>query len=327
MTQPPASGRGPGEEPARDSGLPGDGAAAPGESPPAGKQSARESAPAGGVAARGSGPEAADGQPDPRLAGFAEGGPGDTCRPSAGLADRDETGHGTGGSAQRDPAGHGSSTRPDDEVNLRPGNGGHGTRGGDGSTSDGGGAGSTSDGDGSTSGGPGGSPGGPAAAPVLPALTARANLTLPLATLLGMADRPGAAHGLGPLDPALVHDLAAAASSPHSQWCLTITDGHGAAVAHGCAKPARTRENRPASRDGPAAWAFTPRDDPGPPGGYGTWTITLPGGQDFTVKLQPIPVTDCDHRHESHGYQPNDTLRPAGTSGPPPAGEPTRKGQ
>jgi hypothetical protein len=151
-------------------------------------------------------------------------------------------------------------------------------------------------------------------APVLPALTARANLTLPLATMLGLAERPGAAHGLGPLDPALVRDLAAtAAGSPHSQWCITITDTNGVAVAHGCAKPARTKKNRagppPASRDGPARWTFTPRDDPGPPGGYGTWTLTLPGGRDLTVKLEPIPVTDCDHRHESRGYQPSDTLR------------------
>jgi hypothetical protein len=35
----------------------------------------------------------------------------------------------------------------------------------------------------------------------------------------------------------------------------------------------------------------------------------MPGGQQYTVKLGPIPLTDCDHRHESHAYQPNDTLR------------------
>jgi hypothetical protein len=154
-----------------------------------------------------------------------------------------------------------------------------------------------------------------AADPVLPALAARANLTLPLATLLGMAERPGAGHALGPLDPALVRDLAATASnSPTSEWCLTITDGEGVAVAHGCARPARTKKTSPppASRDGPPGptpWALTPRDEPGPPGGYGTWTLTLPGGRDFTVKLLAVPVTDCDHRHESHGYQPSDTLR------------------
>ena len=128
--------------------------------------------------------------------------------------------------------------------------------------------------------------------------------------MLGLAERPGAGHGLGPLDPALVRDLAATVvGSPYSQWCLTITDTNGVAVAHGCAKPARTKKNRPASRDGPARWAFTRRGDPGPPGGYGTWTLTLPGGRELTVKLEPIPVHDCDHRHESRGYQPNDTLR------------------
>ena len=54
MTQPPTSGRGPGEEPARDSGSPGGSAAAPGR--------------------------------DPRRAGFAHDGPGDTCPPGPELA-------------------------------------------------------------------------------------------------------------------------------------------------------------------------------------------------------------------------------------------------
>jgi len=184
-------------------------------------------------------------------------------------------------------AGDGSGgTRPGDAGDAGAGDGGRDTSASDVSTSDDDGAGSASAGagDGSTSdrdraGGSAGAgsttsdPGGLAPAPVLPALTARSNLTLPLATLLGLADRPGASHGLGPLDPALVRDLAAtAANSPHSEWCTTITDASGVAVAHGCARPARTKKNRAASRDGPPRWAFTPRDDPGPPGGYGTWT-------------------------------------------------------
>jgi hypothetical protein len=179
--------------------------------------------------------------------------------------------------------------------------------------------------DGPEDGGPGGGPddrpapdsgSGPAAgqpAPVPSAgLAARANLTFPLATLLGLADRPGEGHGLGPLDPDLARRLAAAAAqSPHSQWCITVTDPHGYAIGHGCAKPARkTRQAKPpptSSRDGP--WALTREDDPGPPDGYGTWTLTLPGGRQLTVNLEPVPLTDCDHRHESHAYQPNDTLR------------------
>ena len=144
-----------------------------------------------------------------------------------------------------------------------------------------------------------------------PALAAWSNLTLPLATLLGMAERPGAGHGLGPLDPALVRDLAAvAARSPHSQWCVTITDANGYAIGHGCCKTVRSKRAKspPANgRDGP--WTFTRQDDPGPPDGYGTWNLAFPDGRQFTVKLGPIPVTDCDHRHESHAYEPGDTLR------------------
>jgi hypothetical protein len=157
------------------------------------------------------------------------------------------------------------------------------------------------------------SPAGSCPAGTEPALPARSHLTLPLATLLGLAGRPGEGHGLGPLDPALVRDLAAAAArSPRTTWCLTITDQNGRAIAHGCARPVRKKRKQgrprgPGARDGP--WALTRHDDPGPPGGYGTWTLTLPTGQDLTIKLGPIPVSDCDHRHESRGYQPSDNLR------------------
>jgi hypothetical protein len=147
-------------------------------------------------------------------------------------------------------------------------------------------------------------------------LAASINLTIPLATLLGQGRRPGLGHGLGPIDPALARELAAAAArSPHSTWCVTVTDSDGVAIGHGCARPARKRRGKPpprrGSRDGlPAGTAaFSPRDDPGPPGGYGTWTLTLPGGQDMDVSLLPIPVTDCDHRYESHSYHPSDLLR------------------
>ncbi|HXC83183.1 MAG TPA: hypothetical protein VNV62_15150, partial [Trebonia sp.] len=116
-------------------------------------------------------------------------------------------------------------------------------------------------------------------------------------------------------DPKLARDLAAAAArSPHSTWCVTVTNADGVAIGHGCARPARKRKGKPppgGGRDGPPMGrpAFTPRDDPGPPGGYGTWTLTLPNGRELDVALLPIPVTDCDHRYESPGYQPSDLLR------------------
>ena len=184
------------------------------------------------------------------------------------------------------------------------------------------------------------------------------DLVLPLATLLGLAERPGESHGLGPLDPALCRQLAAAAAgSPRTRLCVTVTDADGIAIGHGCAKPPRNAKTkppgpaatRPANRGpgtraglalpaqvnltitaarlaelaaaGPPGTAAAPRPPgpppgrspapatPGPPGGYGTWTLTLPDGRQLTVALEPMPTFECDHRHESHAYQPNDTLR------------------
>jgi hypothetical protein len=75
-----------------------------------------------------------------------------------------------------------------------------------------------------------------------PAINARVNLTLPLITQMGLAERPGEAHGLGSLDPALVRQLAeAAARSPGSEFCITITDENGYAIGHGCCRPAKGR--------------------------------------------------------------------------------------
>ncbi len=78
-----------------------------------------------------------------------------------------------------------------------------------------------------------------AAAPAAPIrLAARINLTIPLATLLGLADHPGEAIGFGPVDAALARDLAAqAADHPGTTWCVTVTDPDGHPVAHGCARP------------------------------------------------------------------------------------------
>ena len=156
-------------------------------------------------------------------------------------------------------------------------------------------------------------------------LAANSMLTIPLTTLLGMTANPGEAHGFGALDPDLARQFAAAAArDPRSTWCVTVTDEHGHAIGHGCAKPAR-RTRKPGqdaaagnrgspgktsqngSRDGPFL-TFKPTGQPGPPGGYGSWRLTI-AGREYIVKLVTIPVTSCDHRLESAGYQPSDLLR------------------
>ena len=147
----------------------------------------------------------------------------------------------------------------------------------------------------------------------------RLHLTVPLATLLGLADRPGEIPGLGPVDPWLARDLArAAAANPKTTWCLSVTDGQGHVIGHGCARAApanrnkqpggRPRPRAPEGRDPPDPPAATSRDSPGststftsafafgaagrdgPPGGYGSWRFTtgVPGQRHWLVALDPV---------------------------------------
>ena len=136
-------------------------------------------------------------------------------------------------------------------------------------------------------------PGRPPGSGVVPAgFAGRITLTVPLATLLDLADRPAEIPGIGPIDPWLARDLArAAAGHPKTTWCVTVTDQHGHAIGHGCARPEPTgREKRrkpgpPDGRDPPRGtsgtsgpeFSFTARGQHGPPGGYGTWRLRTEG--------------------------------------------------
>ena len=140
------------------------------------------------------------------------------------------------------------------------------------------------------------------------AFAATVNLTIPLATLLDLADRPGEIPGIGPIDPWLARDLArTAVSNPKSTWCVTVTDRHGHAIGHGCARPApRGRQKGP----GPPGFTFVATDRRGPPGGYGTWRLRTSGdGRDLTVTLDPLSTRDCDHRYQARGHDPGARLR------------------
>jgi hypothetical protein len=152
-------------------------------------------------------------------------------------------------------------------------------------------------------------PGGPLAGMIPPGFAGHVTLTVPEATLIGRAGRPGELGGIGPVDPDLARDLAAAAArNPRSTWCVTVTDSQGHAVGHGCARPARRRKPDGHDPPGGPSFTFTPTDQPGPPGGYGTWRFTT-GQQDLLIKIGPLPTGDCDHRWEARGHDPGVMLR------------------
>jgi len=182
--------------------------------------------------------------------------------------------------------------------------------------------------------GPDGPAGPPAAGPHASAVPAgfagRINLTIPLATLLGLADRPAEIGGIGPIDPTLARDLArAAASHPKTTWCVTVTDQDGHAIGHGCARPepkSHARRRGKPGKPGPpggldpprgtgdtpgTGFSFTVMSQHGPPGGYGAWKLRTgaSGPPDLIVALDPITTEDCDHRFAAKGHEPGVKLR------------------
>jgi hypothetical protein len=269
----------------------------------------------------------------------------------AARADADAgAGHGAGGESDASAGGEGSTgAEPephrggdtDDRDDIRDvsrrGHRDDGDEPGDSGDPDNGGSGG-----GPRSGGTGAGPGTPS---VGQALQQRPpHLVVPLATLLGLAERPGEIQGFGSLDPALARELAAAAvARSRTQVCVSVTSREGYVIGHGCARPNRTsRAAHAAASPGtslaafparvnltiPATaltsltsgnyragrWGLSPRGSPdppdraGPPDGYGTWTLTTPGRR-FTVRLDLVPTLECDHRYETDGYQPSDRLR------------------
>ena len=138
----------------------------------------------------------------------------------------------------------------------------------------------------------------------------RVTLTVPLVTLTRLAGRPGELSGLGPVDPWLARDLAAAAAAnPKTTWCLTVTGNQGHALGHGCARP-EPKTHRQRAGPGPPGFRFTPASRDGPPGGYGTWRLRTPGpGPGLIITLDPVTTDPCDHRHQAKGHDPGARLR------------------
>jgi len=192
--------------------------------------------------------------------------------------------HGTDGRGKDGAGGNDGGTGPgNDDGGLRPGDGSDGTSHGGDDNDDGPGDGNG--GGGSRRSGPGNGPRGgwpgPGGQTLPPGLAGSVNLTLPLATWLGLSGQPGEAAGHGPLDAATSRDVAALLARPGNRWCLTITDNSDRAIGHGCA-----------------------RAGPGPPG-PGSHPRQWLGG----VKIRWLETGICSHARETFTYQPSPVLR------------------
>jgi hypothetical protein len=157
------------------------------------------------------------------------------------------------------------------------------------------------------------------------------NLTMPLASLLGLSDAPGNVAGYGPLDAEDSRAIADALSARSgTKWCLTLTDSDGRPVAHGCARAAPrpsprrvewpTGAHGPGSRDGPAGGphygpADSPRDGPadsqrdGPRTGAPSRSEVRALDRTWLFSLTPLAGGDCDHATGTAAYRPSPGLR------------------
>lgn len=138
-------------------------------------------------------------------------------------------------------------------------------------------------------------------------IAAQIHLTAPVATLTGLAERPGVLRGTGPVDPALARNLAeAAARHSRTRYDFTLTDADGRPVAHACGRVQNhTRHNgQGAPIHGPPRLTLVDR---GPPGTYGTWRYA-DGDREIIFEFEGL-AGPCDHRHQAKGHDPGRHLR------------------
>jgi hypothetical protein len=135
-----------------------------------------------------------------------------------------------------------------------------------------------------------------------PCLAALVNITVPLATALGLSGTPGEAAGFGLLDAGTARDLLAAAGrSPYTRWCVTLLNPDGTAAAHGCAPG---RHPPPPGPEPPGPEPPGPEPPEPPPD-----TRARDYLRSLGVRLTPIARGSCDHRHAETGYRPSRKLQ------------------
>jgi hypothetical protein len=150
----------------------------------------------------------------------------------------------------------------------------------------------------------------------LPPLAGLVNLTVPLTTLLGLAEAPGQAAGHGPIDADTARVLACAVAGHRAtRWQITVTAPDGTALAHGTASRLPGKGSPGPGGSGPGGT----RPGGGGPGsggpGSGGPGSGGPGGGgpgsgwSVAVTAEPLATGSCDHRQCEPGYRPSPALQ------------------
>jgi hypothetical protein len=132
-------------------------------------------------------------------------------------------------------------------------------------------------------------------------MTGSVNLTMPLATWLGLSDGPGEAAGYGPLDADDSRALAdLLAQRPGNRWCITLTGQHGQPIGHGCTRTKPFTSKGPATGPGPAHGPSPPASPVGLAGTPG-WLAS--------ITIHPLETGACSHQRQSAVYRPPPSLQ------------------
>jgi len=152
---------------------------------------------------------------------------------------------------------------------------------------------------------PAGEAGGPGPAP-----SGTVNLTMPLDTWLGLSDSPGEVAGFGPLSGEDCRRLGEGmVANPQTRWCLTVTDGHGHPVAHGCARPGRGLPGPPGGGPGPPPAGRRHRANAGSVGPGAAVVLAAVLAWVAGIRLEWLESAGCTHWREWGGYRPPASLQ------------------
>jgi hypothetical protein len=168
-----------------------------------------------------------------------------------------------------------------------------------------------------------------------PPVTGSLNLTLPLATWMGLANRPGQVSGYGPANAGTCRDLAASLTgSPDTRYALTITTPGGHPLGHattttpppgppprgtpsGTGPPGTGPPGTGPPGTGPPGTGPPAAGPPaaGPPGTGPPGTGPPAAGLDSAIadwiarlRIDWLTTGICDHRRQTPGYRPGRTL-------------------